>query len=84
MKHLTKYESFFNQLNEMNTYYKCSICGSRLYRTDGGGTASTAALYWIGAFVVSWLLTKILNTFGYEGSDAAAVGYYDPSKDIRR
>ena len=48
------------------------------------GTASTAALYWIGAFVVSWLLIKILNTFGYEGSDVAAVGYYDPSKDIRR
>jgi hypothetical protein len=53
-----------------------------LFMTDGN--SATAALYWIGAFVVSWLLTKILNTFGYEGSDVAAVGHYDPSKDIRR
>jgi hypothetical protein len=52
-----------------------------LFMTD---RADLAALYWIGAFVVTWLLTKILNTFGYEGSDVAAVGHYDPSKDIRR
>jgi hypothetical protein len=52
-----------------------------LFMTD---RADLAALYWIGAFVVSWLLTKILNVFGYGGSDVAAVGHYDPSKDIRR
>lgn len=52
-----------------------------LFMTD---RADLAALYWIGAFVVTWLLTKILNAFGYQGSDTAAVGHYDPSKDIRR
>jgi hypothetical protein len=43
MKHLNRYESFFYniKLNEMNTNYKCSICGSRLYRTDGGGMSVT-------------------------------------------
>jgi len=57
-----------------------------LFMTDGNG--ATAALYWIGAFVVTWLLTKILNAFGYGkgdlSDDVAAVGHYDPSKDIRR
>ena len=50
-----------------------------LFMTDGSG--SIAALYWIGAFVVSWLLTKILEFFGYDGTDSAAVGYYRPEND---
>jgi ribosomal protein S27E len=43
MKHLNRYESFFYniKLNEMSTNHKCSICGSRLYRTDGGGRSVT-------------------------------------------
>jgi hypothetical protein len=50
-----------------------------LFMTDGSG--SIAALYWIGSFVVSWLLTKILEFFGYDGTDSAAVGYYRPEND---
>lgn len=50
-----------------------------LFMTDGNG--AIAALYWIGAFVVSWLLTKILEIFGYDGTDSAAVGRYDVDKD---
>ena len=47
----------------------------------GSGIIAGAAL--IGAFVLLWILTKVMEIFGYDSDDIAATGEYDPSKDIR-
>ncbi len=46
-----------------------------------GGSGFVGALTYIGAFIATWILFKILEVFGYYTDDTAAVGYYDKSKD---
>ena len=46
-----------------------------------GGSGTIGFVYWVAAFVITWVLIKVLELFGYDGSDTAAVGRYDADKD---